>query len=128
MSSRVSPKRRLAIMSGLVSGIHVLKTRQGNKTSIAGRQGEDALRALAGRDEETGMDAAPDMLTEAKTYDELYQNFRWDVPARFNIATACCDRYADGSGRLALVYVDEDGGITRTSFDEVADASRRFAN
>ena len=68
------------------------------------------------------------MLTEARTYDELYRNFRWDIPARFNIATACCDRHADGSGRLALVYVDEDGGITRTSFDEVADASRRFAN
>ena len=68
------------------------------------------------------------MLTEAKTYDELYRNFRWDIPARFNIATACCDRHADGSGRLALVYVDEDGSVTRTSFDEVADASRRFAN
>ena len=64
------------------------------------------------------------MLTEAKTYDELYRNFRWDIPARFNIATACCDRHADGTGRLALVYVDEDGGITRTSFDEVA---RRLA-
>ena len=23
------------------------------------------------------------MLTEAKTYDELYNNFRWDIPARF---------------------------------------------
>src|SRR5690349_18977724 len=74
-----------------------------------------------------GMDAGR-MLTEAKTYDELYQNFRWDIPARFNIATACCDRHADGSGRLALVYLDEDGGTTRTSFDAVADASRRFAN
>jgi len=30
--------------------------------------------------------------------------------------------------RLALIYVDEDGGTTRTSFDEVADMSRRFAN
>src|ERR1700730_2632694 len=68
------------------------------------------------------------MLTEAKTYDELYRNFRWDVPARFNIATACCDRHADGSGRLALVYVDENGATTRTSFDEVAEMSRRFAN
>ena len=38
------------------------------------------------------------MLTEAATYDELYRNFRWDIPARFNMATACCDRYADGSG------------------------------
>ena len=68
------------------------------------------------------------MLTEARTYDELYRDFRWDVPARFNIATACCDRHADGSGRLALVYVNDDGTTTRTSFDEVADMSRRFAN
>jgi hypothetical protein len=40
------------------------------------------------------------MLTEAATYDELYRNFRWDIPARFNIATACCDRHADGSAAL----------------------------
>src|SRR5882672_6536543 len=68
------------------------------------------------------------MLTEASNYDELYQNFRWDIPARFNIATACCDRHADGSGRLALIYVDEDGGATRHSFDDISDFSRRFAN
>src|SRR4051794_35040692 len=68
------------------------------------------------------------MLTEAATYDELYRNFRWDIPARFNIATACCDRHADGTGRLALIYIDEDGTATRTSFDEVADMSRRFAS
>src|SRR6476620_5966341 len=68
------------------------------------------------------------MLTEAKTYDELYRNFRWDIPDRFNVATACCDRHADGAGRLALVYVDEDGGTPRSSFDEIAEQSRRFAN
>ncbi len=68
------------------------------------------------------------MLTEASNYDDLYRDFRWDVPDRFNIATACCDRHADGSGRLALIYVDEDGRATRTSFDDVSDFSRRFAN
>src|SRR5215510_3314929 len=68
------------------------------------------------------------MLTEAATYDELYRNFRWDIPARFNMAEACCDRHADGSGRLALIYLDESGAVTRTSFDEVAEMSRRFAN
>src|SRR5205807_6516056 len=68
------------------------------------------------------------MLTEASNYDELYRGFRWDIPARFNIATACCDRHADGSNRLALIYVDEAGGATRTSFDEVSDFSCRFAN
>ena len=68
------------------------------------------------------------MLTEAADYDTLYRNFRWDIPARFNIATACCDRHADGSGRTALIYVDEDGAAQRTTFDEMSALSRRFAN
>ncbi len=51
------------------------------------------------------------MLTEAATYDELYRYFRWDIPARFNIAEACCDRHADGTGRLALIFVDDNGAF-----------------
>src|SRR4249920_2645028 len=96
-------------MPGLVPGIHVFKTSHKQKDGT--------------KDGNT-----KPMLTEAATYDELYRNFRWDIPARFNMATACCDRHADGTGRLALIYVDEDGATTRTSFDEVADASRRLAN
>src|ERR1700755_3291173 len=68
------------------------------------------------------------MLTETASYDELYRDFSWDIPARFNIAQACCDRYADGSGRLALIYVDEDGRGKRTSFDALGSFSSRFAN
>ena len=68
------------------------------------------------------------MLTEAADYETLYRNFRWEIPARFNLATVCCDRHADGSGKLALIYVDEDGAATRTSFDTVSEMSRRFAN
>src|ERR1700710_2142969 len=68
------------------------------------------------------------VLTETSNYDDLYRDFRWDVPARFNMATACCDRHADGGGRTALIYVDEDGGEQRTSFDEMRALSCRFAN
>src|SRR5580658_6284798 len=68
------------------------------------------------------------MLTETADYAALYRDFRWDIPARFNIAAACCDRHADGSGRLALIFVDEDGRASRTSFDELRSLSRRFAN
>jgi acetyl-CoA synthetase len=68
------------------------------------------------------------MLTETTDYEKLYRDFRWEIPGRFNIATACCDRHADGTGRLALIYVDEDGAATRTSFDAVSEMSRRFAN
>jgi acetyl-CoA synthetase len=68
------------------------------------------------------------MLTRTPGYDELYRNFRWEIPAQFNIATACCDRHADGSGKLALVYLDEGDVATRTSFDQMRSHSSRFAN
>jgi acetyl-CoA synthetase len=68
------------------------------------------------------------MLTATADYDQLYREFHWDIPARFNIATAACDRHADRSGRLALIYCDEDGAVTRLTFDQIAAHSRRFAN
>jgi len=68
------------------------------------------------------------MLTETNDYEKLCRDFRWEIPSRFNLATACCDRHADGSNRLALIYVDEDGAARRTSFDELTSTSRRFAN
>jgi acetyl-CoA synthetase len=68
------------------------------------------------------------MLKETSGYDELYRDFRWDIPAHFNIASACCDRHADGSNHLALIYVDEDGTERATSFDELRAHSSRFAN
>jgi acetyl-CoA synthetase len=68
------------------------------------------------------------MLTETTDYAALTRNFRWDIPARFNIAASCCDRHADGSHKLALIFVDEEGVTQRTSFDEMGALSRRFAN
>jgi acetyl-CoA synthetase len=68
------------------------------------------------------------MLIETSDYDQLYREFRWDIPASFNIATACCDRHADGRGRVALIDVGEDGKSQRLSFDELAALSCRFAN
>src|SRR3981081_2062358 len=68
------------------------------------------------------------MLTETTDYGPLCRDFRWEVPARFNIATACCDRYADGSSRLALIYVDADGTVQRISFDDMRAFSSAFAN
>jgi acetyl-CoA synthetase len=68
------------------------------------------------------------MLTETTDYDALYRDFRWNIPAQFNMATACCDRHADGTGRLALIYLDEDGKAQRHSFDDISAMSRRFAN
>ncbi|WP_316184656.1 MULTISPECIES: acyl-CoA synthetase [unclassified Bradyrhizobium] len=68
------------------------------------------------------------MLKETSDYDQLYRDFRWQIPAQFNIAVACCDRHADGSGRLALTVVEEDGRARRVSFDELRAFSSRFAH
>ena len=68
------------------------------------------------------------MLVETADYAALYRDFRWAVPERFNIASAACDRHADGSNRLALIYVDEHGTPSRYSFDQMQSFSRRFAN
>ncbi|CCE05119.1 Acetyl-coenzyme A synthetase [Bradyrhizobium sp. STM 3843] len=68
------------------------------------------------------------MLTETNDYNALYRDFRWQIPAQFNIASACCDRHADGSGRLALTVVEEDGSARRVSFDELREYSCRFAH
>ena len=68
------------------------------------------------------------MLTETDDYASLARDFRWDVPARFNIAQVCCDRHATGDARLALIDVDESGAAKRYTFDEMRDWSCRFAN
>src|SRR3954469_19193527 len=66
------------------------------------------------------------MLVGGRTYEEVCQAFRWQVPERFNIAAAC-DRHV-GSRREALVYEDPTGRIERYSFEALKDLSSRLAN
>ncbi|WP_291829558.1 acyl-CoA synthetase [Bosea sp. (in: a-proteobacteria)] len=67
------------------------------------------------------------MLTRHGSYDETVARFVWQVPQRFNIGVACCDRHADGTNRPALVYADE-AGVATVSFDELKRQSNRLAN
>ncbi len=60
----------------------------------------------------------------ALTYESWRRDFRWNIPRRFNIARACCDRWADGSGRVALL---QDSGPAIT-FDALRAMSARLAN
>jgi len=54
--------------------------------------------------------------------------FDWEIPARYNIGVDACDKWADSSGRLALIQEDAQGGVTRHSFDELKRLSNQFAN
>jgi acetyl-CoA synthetase len=68
------------------------------------------------------------MLPAAPTYEALTANFAWQIPERYNIGVDVCDKWADGSGRLALIYEQRDGSATRYSFDDLKARSNQFAN
>ena len=68
------------------------------------------------------------MLQRGDIYDQVYRGFRWNLPARFNIGVAACDRHADGTARPALIYESPDGAIDRYSFDDLKRLSNRCAN
>jgi acetyl-CoA synthetase len=68
------------------------------------------------------------MLQRGQSYDEVYGGFCWQLPERFNIGVAACDRHARGDGRLALVYEAPDGTVERFTFDDLKRLSNRCAN
>ena len=61
-------------------------------------------------------------------YDELYRSFRWDVPARYNIARACCGQWAGERHRFALYWEDESGATAAYSFWDLQQAANRLSN
>ena len=67
------------------------------------------------------------MLPAGASHAEISAAFRWRIPARYNMGVDACDKWADGSGRLALLHVAE-GRTTRISFDALKAASNRLAN
>lgn len=68
------------------------------------------------------------MLPRGKTYAEITSQFQWKIPHRFNIAQACCERWANGSGRIALIHAGPLGRITTLSFDALNAMTNRLAN
>jgi acetyl-CoA synthetase len=63
------------------------------------------------------------------TYDEVCATFRWDIPDRFNIAEAICDRHAAvAPSSAALIYENADGAVETWSYRRLQQAANRFAN
>ena len=68
------------------------------------------------------------MLERAPDYESLRAGFRWRIPGRYNIGVDACDKWADGSQRLALIHLKADGSTARYSFDDLKVMSNRLAN
>lgn len=64
-------------------------------------------------------------------YRALYESFRWEIPAQFNIAEACCGRWARDPAsmdRIAVYTEHEDGRRNAHSFAYIqAEANRLSA-
>jgi acetyl-CoA synthetase len=71
---------------------------------------------------------ADNALAPAESYAALYRDFRWTIPARFNIAEACVDRWAAGApDRTALIRTDGAGGMETIAYGTLKADSDRLA-
>jgi acetyl-CoA synthetase len=61
-------------------------------------------------------------------YAEIHDSYRWDVPADFNLAHACCTRWANDRARFALYWEDEDGTRAAFTFFDIAQQANRLSN
>ncbi len=68
------------------------------------------------------------MRAMADRYDELYRQFRWNVPVRYNIAQACCGQWAADRSRFALYWEDESGAAAAFSFWDIQQQANRLSN
>jgi acetyl-CoA synthetase len=68
------------------------------------------------------------MLTPAKTYEDVYNSFKWQIPEFYNIGIDICDKWADQGKRLALIYEDENGRVVRYTFQDLKNLSNKLAN
>ncbi len=69
------------------------------------------------------------VLPQLNNYDDIYRQFRWNIPARYNIGVDVCDRWAEAEpGRLAILHVLADGREHAISYGWLRDTSNRLAN
>ena len=61
-------------------------------------------------------------------YAELCAAWRWQVPARFNIADACSTRWAADRTRFALYWEDEGGATAAYTYWDLDSRANRLAN
>ena len=69
------------------------------------------------------------MLPSSRDYDQIYRQFRWQIPERYNIGVDVCDRWADAEpGRVALIHARPDGSEDAVTYGWLRETSNRLAN
>ncbi len=60
-------------------------------------------------------------------YDTLYREFRWHVPARFDMAQVCCTRWAGDASRPAILVETDSGAAEWWSYRRLHEDANRLA-
>jgi acetyl-CoA synthetase len=68
------------------------------------------------------------MLTRAKTYEDVYNAFQWQIPEFYNIGIDICDKWARQRSRLALIYENERGHVEKYTFWDLKNLSNKLAH
>jgi acetyl-CoA synthetase len=65
----------------------------------------------------------------SRDYDALYRQFRWELPATYNIGVEVCDRWAAVEpDRLAIIHARPDGSSEHLTYGWLREISNRLAN
>ncbi|MGD8881992.1 MAG: AMP-binding protein [Desulfobacterales bacterium] len=67
-------------------------------------------------------------MLRGKTYEEVCNNFSWEIPEYYNIGVDVCDKWANDKYRVALIYVDPDEKDHKYTFWELKNLSNQLAN
>ncbi|MCF8024443.1 MAG: AMP-binding protein [Desulfobacteraceae bacterium] len=62
------------------------------------------------------------------SWEELCQNFQWEIPEKMNAAFLVCDAYADDAEKVAIYYEDHTGRKGRFTFSELRKSTNQLAN
>ena len=61
-------------------------------------------------------------------YEQLHAAFRWQVPPDFNIAEACCGRWARDTPNATAIYFDSESGCrAHYSYGQLQRAANRLS-
>ena len=72
---------------------------------------------------------SPTELAPYRDYDHLIRDFRWRIPARYNIAAATVDRWAgETPAGVALLHQDAAGRLMSWTFGDLQQQANRLAN
>lgn len=64
------------------------------------------------------------------TYEKEYQNWKWDIPKKYNIGHDCVDKHVENNkgNKVALYWEDEEETIDKLTFSDMKSLTDKFGN